>query len=362
MFSPRRRLLHGPASTATPLLSSSLLVTPLTPDMREKAHSPRKLETLTLRQDLMSELTPFDLRVSEPHMSPAARPPTSEEGDQEVPLDLSVKASLHEDENRNLVTMSPPAGGEVRPEVEVMTKLASYPRPVYAAGDASLAGQLYSPALMDMYGKGKLYASPLLTTTPNYPFILPGTFEMIRSQLDHIPLRRNTSVPLPGVMKNKDRYSCKYCGKNFPRSANLTRHLRTHTGEQPYKCKYCERSFSISSNLQRHIRNIHNKEKPFRCPLCDRCFGQQTNLDRHLRKHESDGPTILDGGFRRLTSQQSVSTSGSPASEDSAAEIDVEEVDEGDVHSAASSPEAMDTKPADSETTSSPAEAASPKA
>ena len=64
--------------------------------------------------------------------------------------------------------------------------------------------------------------------------------------------------------KSRDRYSCKFCGKVFPRSANLTRHLRTHTGEQPYKCKYCDRSFSISSNLQRHVRNIHNKEKPFR--------------------------------------------------------------------------------------------------
>jgi ecotropic virus integration site 1 protein len=96
--------------------------------------------------------------------------------------------------------------------------------------------------------------------------------------------------------KPKDRYACKFCGKVFPRSANLTRHLRTHTGEQPYKCKYCERSFSISSNLQRHVRNIHNKEKPFKCPLCDRCFGQQTNLDRHLKKHEtcSDPSHIVD--------------------------------------------------------------------
>lgn len=98
----------------------------------------------------------------------------------------------------------------------------------------------------------------------------------------------------PSLIRNKERYSCKFCGKVFPRSANLTRHLRTHTGEQPYKCKYCERSFSISSNLQRHVRNIHNKERPFKCPLCERCFGQQTNLDRHLKKHESDGPTILD--------------------------------------------------------------------
>ncbi|CAK5097422.1 unnamed protein product [Meloidogyne enterolobii] len=81
----------------------------------------------------------------------------------------------------------------------------------------------------------------------------------------------------------KERYQCRFCQKVFPRSANLTRHLRTHTGEQPYKCQHCERSFSISSNLQRHVRNIHNKEKPFRCSHCDRCFGQQTNLDRHLK-------------------------------------------------------------------------------
>ncbi|KAM6946404.1 histone-lysine N-methyltransferase MECOM isoform 2-T2 [Aplochiton taeniatus] len=96
-----------------------------------------------------------------------------------------------------------------------------------------------------------------------------------------------TALPETLLRKGKERYTCRYCGKIFPRSANLTRHLRTHTGEQPYRCKYCDRSFSISSNLQRHIRNIHNKEKPFKCHLCDRCFGQQTNLDRHLKKHES---------------------------------------------------------------------------
>ncbi|XP_058060327.1 probable serine/threonine-protein kinase cdc7 [Anopheles bellator] len=108
---------------------------------------------------------------------------------------------------------------------------------------------------------------------------------------------------VPGAhTKNKDRYACKFCGKVFPRSANLTRHLRTHTGEQPYKCKYCERSFSISSNLQRHVRNIHNKERPFKCALCERCFGQQTNLDRHLKKHEADAAGLGLGLDERLRS------------------------------------------------------------
>ncbi|XP_053958924.1 uncharacterized protein LOC128863673 [Anastrepha ludens] len=106
--------------------------------------------------------------------------------------------------------------------------------------------------------------------------------------------------PATTQYKSKDRYTCKFCGKVFPRSANLTRHLRTHTGEQPYKCKYCERSFSISSNLQRHVRNIHNKERPFKCEICERCFGQQTNLDRHLKKHESDAVSLGLGMNERI--------------------------------------------------------------
>ncbi|KAJ8980786.1 hypothetical protein NQ317_019452 [Molorchus minor] len=61
-------------------------------------------------------------------------------------------------------------------------------------------------------------------------------------------------IPQQNPGKVKDRYACKFCGKVFPRSANLTRHLRTHTGEQPYKCRYCERSF-ITYSGQEYLNN-----------------------------------------------------------------------------------------------------------
>ncbi|XP_048206068.1 LOW QUALITY PROTEIN: histone-lysine N-methyltransferase PRDM16 [Perognathus longimembris pacificus] len=128
----------------------------------------------------------------------------------------------------------------------------------------------------------------------------------------------------PILRKGKERYTCRYCGKIFPRSANLTRHLRTHTGEQPYRCKYCDRSFSISSNLQRHVRNIHNKEKPFKCHLCNRCFGQQTNLDRHLKKHEHEGaPVSQHAGV--LTNHLGTSASSPTSESDNHALLDEKE-------------------------------------
>lgn len=166
----------------------------------------------------------------------------------------------------------------------------AFPMPVHPQHNNSLIEAMYRPRFPSFHSASEALLnsshSPYVPSPFNFLSPLLGTDGPDRQQSAYAAKFRELSA---GSGKLRDRYACKFCGKVFPRSANLTRHLRTHTGEQPYKCKYCERSFSISSNLQRHVRNIHNKERPFRCPLCDRCFGQQTNLDRHLKKHEAEG-------------------------------------------------------------------------
>ena len=167
------------------------------------------------------------------------------------------------------------------------------PRPYPPFGPGHLAGGAPPPTFPPGSGPGSRYPPDIMHA------LHAATGAMHAASAAALAASASASMHAANKSHHahKDRYSCKFCGKVFPRSANLTRHLRTHTGEQPYKCKYCERSFSISSNLQRHVRNIHNKEKPFKCPLCDRSFGQQTNLDRHLKKHETcdgDPSTIVD--------------------------------------------------------------------
>ncbi|XP_060522703.1 transcription factor hamlet-like [Cylas formicarius] len=318
--------------------------------MREKDASPRKMLVAqgghsSPKQAAVYPLSvrvpppedaPFDLSRNTsrsspgPHMSPAGRPPPGPQEPQgdEQPLDLRVehkKLSLIimrrqiEDENRNIISPTPSTSSE-KDDVVVEDRTSplsttSAPKPAFSPQLPAYPGMLFPPqpihpmmleAMYRAQGGDKVPRLPLpYPQSPNYPqrypFLSPN---MLSPPVNNVPfdmLRNasNTAANTPKVFdpaagKVKDRYACKFCGKVFPRSANLTRHLRTHTGEQPYKCRYCDRSFSISSNLQRHVRNIHNKEKPFKCPLCERCFGQQTNLDRHLKKHEADGPTILD--------------------------------------------------------------------
>ncbi|XP_069928669.1 histone-lysine N-methyltransferase MECOM isoform X28 [Oryctolagus cuniculus] len=257
-----------------------------------------------------SSESPFDLttkRKDEKPLTPVpSKPPATPATSQDQPLDLSMgsrsrasgtklteprKNHVFGEKKGNNVESRPASDGSLqhaRPTPFFMD-------PIYRVEKRKLTDPL--EALKEKYlrpSPGFLF-HPQMSAIENmaeklesFSALKPEASELLQS----VPSMFNFRAPpnaLPEnlLRKGKERYTCRYCGKIFPRSANLTRHLRTHTGEQPYRCKYCDRSFSISSNLQRHVRNIHNKEKPFKCHLCDRCFGQQTNLDRHLKKHEN---------------------------------------------------------------------------
>ncbi|XP_029795798.1 histone-lysine N-methyltransferase MECOM isoform X6 [Suricata suricatta] len=257
-----------------------------------------------------SSESPFDLttkRKDEKPLTPVpSKPPATPATSQDQPLDLSMgsrsRASgtkLTEPRKNHVFGEKKGSSIEPRPASDGSLQHARptpfFMDPIYRVEKRKLTDPL--EALKEKYlrpSPGFLF-HPQMSAIENmaeklesFSALKPEASELLQS----VPSMFNFRAPpnaLPEnlLRKGKERYTCRYCGKIFPRSANLTRHLRTHTGEQPYRCKYCDRSFSISSNLQRHVRNIHNKEKPFKCHLCDRCFGQQTNLDRHLKKHEN---------------------------------------------------------------------------
>ncbi|XP_032887890.1 histone-lysine N-methyltransferase MECOM isoform X8 [Amblyraja radiata] len=254
--------------------------------------------------------SPFDLttkRKEEKPVPPATlKPLTSHHASEEQPLDLSMSSRSRANASTLVAPRKNHVFGERRGSSIEQAKSSDHSLqhakptpffmdPIYRVEKRKLADPVEGLKEKYMKPAPSFLFHPQMSAIENmaeklegFSSLKPEANDLLRSVPSMFDFRAPPSViPESLLRKGKERYTCRYCGKIFPRSANLTRHLRTHTGEQPYRCKYCDRSFSISSNLQRHVRNIHNKEKPFKCHLCDRCFGQQTNLDRHLKKHEN---------------------------------------------------------------------------
>ncbi|XP_013928576.1 PREDICTED: PR domain zinc finger protein 16 [Thamnophis sirtalis] len=206
--------------------------------------------------------SPFDL-TTKPKESKAAHVLPARHGGEEQPLDLTISSRIRASHHGSRDARKNHVYGERKlaasDGVPKMNQAQMLPQPSlhYAKPSPFFMDPIYSRVekrkVADSVGAIKekyLRPSPLLFH-PQMSAIETMTeklesFAAMKTDaggaslppLPHHPFNFRSPPPTlsdPILRKGKERYTCRYCGKIFPRSANLTRHLRTHTGEQPYR-------------------------------------------------------------------------------------------------------------------------------
>jgi len=65
----------------------------------------------------------------------------------------------------------------------------------------------------------------------------------------------------PSNSNNDDKaFHCPYCGIHIKHRNNVSRHMRTHTGEKPFHCQLCDYSAAQKVQVIKHMHSKHQQQ------------------------------------------------------------------------------------------------------
>lgn len=132
----------------------------------------------------------------------------------------------------------------------------------------------------------------------------------------------STSVPVNG------RFPCPACTKTFTLRANLTRHLREHTGERPFACPRCGKRYTRSDECTAHATSCAGAAATAAAPSAKKVSSSSSAASSRARAASSDRA----GGRTEWDSIQEAAAALLAASQADGPSSDGDEVQEGDVH------------------------------